>query len=166
MVEWTVRVVRIRTTHDGGGRECGVVMGMGATGELALAELRREGEALGQRLAQEAAEAFEANEARIRAAEEDRREREAARGHHTIPIEAWRRQQAPRWAGRLAKWPRYWWFEVTDVRLTPALMEGGGSGWQAYGTLAQVDQPEQAHASGPAPGPYSDIPGVPEPPGR
>ena len=157
MVEWTVRVVRIRTTHDGGGRECGVVTGMGATVELALAELQHKGEALGQRLAQEAAEAFEADEARFRAAEEaaeeDRREREAARGHRTIPIEAWRGQQAPRWARRLAKWPRYWWFEVTDVRLTPAPMEGGCSGWQAYGTLAQIDQPERADAAGGAPGP-------------
>ena len=29
-------------------------------------------------------------------------------------------------------------FEVVDVRLTPGVMEGGGDGWLAYGTLVNV----------------------------
>ena len=38
---------------------------------------------------------------------------------------------------------REWRFEVVDG-LTPALMEGGGSGWLAYGTLAWEGHPQQA----------------------
>jgi hypothetical protein len=35
-----------------------------------------------------------------------------------------------------------WRFEVVDVRLVPALMEGGESGWLAYGTLlSEGEQP-------------------------
>jgi hypothetical protein len=30
-----------------------------------------------------------------------------------------------------------WQFEVVDVRLTVAVMDGGGNGWLAYGTLAR-----------------------------
>ena len=34
--------------------------------------------------------------------------------------------------------PQEWRFEVVDVRLAPALVEGGESGWMAYGTLLSV----------------------------
>jgi hypothetical protein len=32
-------------------------------------------------------------------------------------------------------------FEVVDVRITAGAMEGEGSGWLAYGTLARIYQP-------------------------
>src|SRR5260370_1744289 len=72
MVERIARVVRIRTTRDGGGRACGIVTGMGATPQLALAELRREAEGLAQQAGQEAKEAAEkaAQEAAEKAAQE------------------------------------------------------------------------------------------------
>jgi hypothetical protein len=38
-----------------------------------------------------------------------------------------------------------WRFEVADVNLAPALMEGGESGWLAYGTL--LSEGEQPHRS-------------------
>lgn len=44
--------------------------------------------------------------------------------------------------------PREYWFEVVDVRLTPAPGEGGGSGWLAYGTLAWMDPPRQVTTTG------------------
>jgi hypothetical protein len=41
--------------------------------------------------------------------------------------------------------PQVWRFEVVDVRLAPALMEGGESGWLAYGTLlSEGEQPPLA----------------------
>ena len=41
--------------------------------------------------------------------------------------------------------PQVWRFEVVDVRLAPALIEGGESGWLAYGTLlSEGEQPPLA----------------------
>jgi hypothetical protein len=41
--------------------------------------------------------------------------------------------------------PQVWRFEVVDVRLAPALMEGGERGWLAYGTLlSEGEQPPLA----------------------
>jgi hypothetical protein len=48
---------------------------------------------------------------------------------------------------------RRWGFEVVDVRVVPARLEGGGPGWLAYGTLAW-DLP------GPG-GTAAGVPGVP-----
>jgi hypothetical protein len=44
--------------------------------------------------------------------------------------------------------PREYWFEVVDVRLTPAPGEGGGGGWLAYGTLAREGPPRQVTTTG------------------
>ena len=43
------------------------------------------------------------------------------------------------WGGRppASSEPEVLRFEVVDVRLTPGVMEGGGSGWLAYGTLVR-----------------------------
>jgi hypothetical protein len=144
MAEWIARVEMIRTTADGGGDRCGVVTGMGPTPELALDELRHAGEALGQRLFQEKAEAAEAaeadkaakREAEARAAYETDRDARAKDGVHVPPF-----RWPPRgWEGARGR-PRRegWWsgrFEVVGVRLTPTPEEGGRSGWLAYGTLA------------------------------
>lgn len=151
MVEWTARVVMIRTTRDGDGRWCGIVTGMGATPELALAELRREGEALGQQVGQEAAQAAQVAKKAAKKAADDRRaeirHREAARdGVHRPP--AGFQQQAEESVGDKPQddGPRYWRFEVVDVRLTPAPEEGGRSGWLAYGTLAWEGEDGRAYS--------------------
>jgi hypothetical protein len=152
MVEWIARVEMIRTTADGGGGWCGVVTGMGATPELALAELRREGKELGRRLVQEEAEAVETAEA-AKAAErqaKDRTDYEARRikvleeeHRHLVPYEAdlqAREREAAHRRKPRDEGPRLRRFEVVDVRLTPALEEGGRSGWLAYGTLARLGE--------------------------
>ena len=152
MVKWIAQVEILRTTADGGGDWCGVVTGMGATPELALDGLRREGEALGQRLVQKDAEAIEAAEAKKWAdeerAEENRRADEARRRadeglprKHPVPIEVWRKHQEGRLGKRRGEGSWIGRFEVVDVRLTPAPEEGGPSGWLAYGTLAREGEP-------------------------
>ena len=42
MADWTVSVVRMRTTSGGGGNAVGIVTGLGATPEQALAALRQQ----------------------------------------------------------------------------------------------------------------------------
>jgi hypothetical protein len=135
MVDWTARVVGIRTTRDGGGRACGIVTGMGATPQLALDDLRSEAEGLAQQVGQEATEAAKADwEAAKQAA--------GRRGEPPPPVLPWR-SATKRLDYR---------FEVVDVRLTPTLMEDGGSGWLAYGTLVheaklQADEARHERAS-------------------
>jgi hypothetical protein len=157
MVEWITRLEMIRTTADGGGGWCGVVMGMGATPELALAELRGQGEELARRLVQEEAEAFEAAEAvkaakaagrlaEARDAYEARRIKVLEEEHrHVVPWEAvleGEKRQAWRGLEPRDDRPRLCRFEIVDVRLTPAPEEGGRDGWLAYGTLAWAGQPQ------------------------
>ena len=158
MVDSAARVVRIRTTQDDGGPACGIVTGMGATPQLALDELRHEAEGLAQQAGREANEVFEkagpgglyaaAKEKARKAAEktggwkpsmEERRSAKTPRYVHGPPEGAPRRMASGSGPpGVVPSWsrPREWRFEVVDVRLTPALMEGEGSGWLAYGTLA------------------------------
>jgi hypothetical protein len=155
MVEWITRLEVIRTTADGCGGWCGIVTGMDATPELALAELRREGEELARRLVEEESEAFEAAEA-AKAAEAVRRlaeARDAYEARRMKVLEEERRRLVP-WEVVLEEEKRKVWlgleprddrprlcrFEVVDVRLTPALEEGGPGGWLAYGTLAWVGE--------------------------
>ena len=85
---------------------CDVVTGLGATPELAVAALHANAAEAAQKIGQQTAELVEAAE---------------RRGEHPPESET-------RW--------RSWEFEVNDVRLTPNPMEGGSSGWVAYGTLA------------------------------
>src|SRR5216683_1536940 len=166
MRDWITRVVRIRTTHDGAGRARGIVTGMGATPRLALAELRREAEGLAQQAGQEAQAAQAAREAAEKAAEEPA---EVARRRAQDLPDGGRRASALRTSGRpeparpasgqrsvipVDSGPPEWRFEVVDVRLTPALMEGGGSGWLAYGTLAREGNPPQASTTGAGSGSY------------
>jgi hypothetical protein len=140
MVKWIAQVETIRTTADGAGSSCGVVTGRGATPEQAQAELRRTGEELAWRLVQEEA-AVEADKAAKGVAEEraayeaesDRVQKEEHRVRVPLP-----REREP-WHGRK---PRFFRFEVVDVRLTPAPEEGGRSGWLAYGTLARLGEPQ------------------------
>ena len=116
MVHWTARVVTIRTTRDGTGRAYDVVMGLGATPELAMAALRIEAE----KAAQRAVEGTSAAKKAMSAADQ----RAGIAFGEPMP--------QPQSGTR---------FEVVDVRFTPSSMEGGGSGWLAYGTLASDPNP-------------------------
>jgi hypothetical protein len=170
MVDSAARVVRIRTTQDDSGGACGIVTGMGATPQLALDELRHEAEGLARQAGREANEVFEkagpgglgaASKEKARKAagktgawKPERRSAETSGLVHGPPEGARRRMAGP--PGVVPSWsrPREWRFEVVDVRLTPGLMEGGGSGWLAYGTLAWERGPRQASTTDAGSGSY------------
>jgi hypothetical protein len=173
MGDWIARVVRIRTTRDGGGHACGIVTGMGATPQLALAELRREAEGLAEQAGEEAKEAAgKAAQAAAGKADEEaaeaarRRAQDRAASVHPVPARSSGRpasalgfgvapsSSGPRRVVPSSSGPREWRFEVVDVRLMPALMEGRGSGWLAYGTLAWEGHPPQASTTGAGSGSY------------
>jgi hypothetical protein len=136
--DWVARVVGIRTTSGGPGSAWGVVAGMGATPGQALTELKGEAESL---LAQEAGAVRETNAVADAEAEEER----------AAGFERWRRTRRPAAEGFSRgeevpppfayrggrREPEERRFEVVDVRLMPAQLEGGGSGWLAYGTLVR-----------------------------
>jgi hypothetical protein len=123
--DWPFHVVRIRTTHDAGGRAYDVTAGIGATPQLALAELWRKAKTLAQQAANEAAA---------------KGEQPMVRRSNQSATASWVSQQALR-------------FEVVDVRLTPAVMEDGDSGWLAYGTLAREGESPRASTTGRRPRP-------------
>ena len=132
--DWVARVVGVRTTSVGAGSAWGVVAGMGGTPGQALAELRGEAESV---LAREAGAVREANAEADEKAEQERAEGferwlkarpHAARGDEVPP------HLAPRGPRRE---PEERTFEIVDVRLVPGVMENGGSGWLAYGTLVR-----------------------------
>jgi hypothetical protein len=105
MGESDARVRAIRTTGDGAGRAFGIVTGMAATPDEALAELRRNAEAQAESL-----------DHRTPGEQRADRLRELDDPFESVPA---------------------WQFEVVDVRLTVVVMDGGGNGWLAYGTLAK-----------------------------
>jgi hypothetical protein len=114
-----VSVVTIRTTSDSPWRAepkwpaQGIVTGMGLSPELALKELEQQT----QTRAEKVAEPYNTPDS-------------------PPIIKEFRRQ------GRLpedpADVPKQWRFEVVDVRLAPAVIEGK-NGWLAYGTLLSED---------------------------
>jgi hypothetical protein len=108
MTEYGAPVSTIRTTGDGVGRAYGIVTGMAATPDEALAELRRNAEAQTKSLPS-------TKLVEHRAETPDERLAEAVEG--PAPAEQ-----------------IYVRYEVVDVRL---VMDGGGKGWLAYGTLAE-----------------------------
>jgi hypothetical protein len=152
MSDWAARVVVIRTTDDGGGRACGIVTGMGATPVAALGELRREAQELAQ---QEGPAAQAATPAGPAWRPRPRRSRSVAwaatptntdlagaamvraQGGGNRGRAATAADHARGWGGLepASSEPQVLRFEVVDVRLTPGVMEGGVSGWLAYGTL-------------------------------
>jgi hypothetical protein len=146
----------------------------------------KEAQRAGERVAQaaEAREAHEANvmretEAQQERAEEDRFQEEVRRWEERleryyrehpgtrgtgVPVHAVgprptraanrnKRDDEPRDAG-----PREYWFEVIDVRLTPAPGKGGGRGWLAYGTLAWEGSPRQVTTTGSGSGSHAADP--------
>jgi hypothetical protein len=113
----TVPAVTIRTTSDSNWRALGIVTGMGLSPELALKELKQDS----QTQAEKAAEPHSTPDAPARAP------------YHPpptakVPTKGTRRATTP------AVVPMEWRFEVVDVRLAPAVIEGK-NGWLAYGTL-------------------------------
>jgi hypothetical protein len=114
---------------------------MGGTPGRALAELRSEAESV---LVQEAGAVREAN-----AEADEKAERERAEG-----FERWRNARRPPAGGHsrgeevpphLAprgprREPEERTFEIVDVRLVPGVIENGGSGWLAYGTLVRESE--------------------------
>jgi hypothetical protein len=161
MVNWTASVARIRTTHDGSGRAYGIVTGMGVIPTAALAALQGEAETQAAKAA-EATARQEAEARQMAAAKKppaprttavaplwakpsgarsdesaERRVPARPRGEKPRPV-----KPAP--AKPQDDGPRHYVFEVVDVRLTPAKMEDGGSGWLAYGTLAWEGYSRQA----------------------
>jgi hypothetical protein len=162
MVNSAGRVVRIRTTQDHYGRVCGIVTGTGATPQDALDELRNEASKLAQQAGQERNEPLEeAAAARARRAAEEAAQK--AQQEARRPVKSrWesgppggRRRPAEPSSGSGA---REWRFEVVDVRLTPAVLEGRTIVWLAYGTLAW--EPE-ASTTRKTSGSYGGIPGRP-----
>lgn len=164
----------LRTTSGASGPARCIVTGMGSTPELALGVLRQAAEEEAQRAGEQAAQAAEALEADVksetearqkqekedRLREERRRKEERRQKYHSQHPEHGNRgvpkelvgdrprpvkppDDVPRDVG-----PRKYWFEVVDVRLTPAHEEGGGSGWLAYGTLAWEGSPRQVTTTG------------------
>jgi hypothetical protein len=144
---WVARVVRIRTTHDVGGPTYGVATGMGATPQLALDELQREARTLAQKAAQEAVSRGEQPPTLYIPPGSSPTTRPAWQSPPPVSAPTAR----PAWEPPTTRpaWETLdYRFEVVDVRLTPALMEDGGSGWLAYGTLAH-EAKLRAHGAGP-----------------
>lgn len=139
MVIWTADVVRVRTTHDGVGRTCDVVTGMGATPEQALETLRSEAKRTAQKLEQQAAEEGIEKTAiplqHIDHQEERGHESPHMRTRHKIRTATRVTKPTPSKSKHMS-----WQFEVVDVRLTPGPVDDKGSGWLAYGTLAWEDE--------------------------
>ena len=144
MADWAVSVVRMRTTSGGGGNAVGIVTGMGASPEQALAALRQQGEQLAQQAGDQAAEVADradkkAAERRARAAREaeDRRRAERERLAWGSGVRPTRVQVGSEHRARPPVTParRDLRFEVIDVRLAPAPQDAQSTGWLAYGTL-------------------------------
>ena len=115
----TVHAVTIRTTSDSSGHPHGIVTGLGLRPELALEELKQDA----QTQAENAAKPHStpdaprpASDSHVETAEERKRGRKVSTTRIKIPG------------------PKQWRFEVVDVRLVPAVIEGK-NGWLAYGTL-------------------------------
>jgi hypothetical protein len=128
----TVPAVTIRTTSDGEGYPQGIATAMGQSPELALSALKEQAQTQAEKVATgRSRPGFHRSSASasppLRASETSSGGRpEAALSPHDEPQE--------------------WRFEVVDVRLAPALMEGGERGWLAYGTL--LSDGEQPGAAG------------------
>jgi hypothetical protein len=163
MADWTASVLRMRTTSSGGGNTVGIVTGLGDTPGQALDALRQQAEQLAQQAGEKAAEAADradqkAAERKARAAKEaeDRRRAKRERLRQKSSGSGWPEPLEP---GGPARPPetasvtparRHWWFEVIDVRLTPAPQDAQASGWLAYGTLTFEGAPPQATTTGSA----------------
>ena len=163
MADWTASVLRMRTTSSGGGNTIGIVTGMGATPGQALAALRQQAEQLAQQAGEKAAEAADradkkaaeqkaraAKEAegRRRAEEQRRRQKSGGTGFEALPGP--RHPAQPPETASVTPARRHWWFEVIDVRLTPAPQDARTSDWLAYGTLTFEGAPPRATKAGSA----------------
>jgi hypothetical protein len=148
MAEWTVSLVRMRTTNSGGGNAVGIVTGVGATAEQALNALRQQAEQRAQQAARQATEAADRadqlaaerkarrakqSEARLQA-ERTRRMQEGGGRGIRMPARSPRPAQPPETAD-VTPTRRDWRFEVIDVRLTLPPEDAKTAGWLAYGTL-------------------------------
>jgi hypothetical protein len=109
----TVPAVTIRTTSDSKGHPHGIVTGMSLSPELALIELKQGA----QTQAEKAARPYSTTDPPPRV--------------HPPPT-----AKVPPMGTRVptTPLPKEWRFEVVDVRLAPAMIEGK-NGWLAYGTL-------------------------------
>jgi hypothetical protein len=151
MSDWAAFVVRVRTTDDGSGRACGIVTGMGATPVAALEALGRRAQELAQQEGPAASPASPATpdwrprpgrrsqaatsaNTRLTARAMIRAQGGGNRGRPATDEEARRARGEPEPA---SSGPQVLRFEVVDVRMTPGVMEGGVSGWLAYGTLVR-----------------------------
>ena len=146
MAEWMAVVTRVRTTSGGSGPAEGVITGVGATPAEALAGLWEAAERPARQAVQRVAQAAVTAER----AKRERQRREAVAmavptaGSGSSPeasvpqVSAARKATTPRGVtvpSGAIETRRDWQFEVIDVRLVPAQLEGGNSGWLAYGTL-------------------------------
>ena len=137
MADWTVSVVRMRTTSRDGGNAVGIVAGMSATPEQALAALRQQAEQLAQQAGEQAADVADradkkAAERRARAAQEaeDRRRAERERLTGGSGVKPIRLQLGSEHPARPPVTParRDLRFEVIDVRLNPAPQDAQTTG--------------------------------------
>jgi hypothetical protein len=119
--------VTVRTTNDGAGHPCGVVLGMGVTPWLALADLTRRAQAMLDELAAGAGAAAPEDPA-------------AAEGSDPAQPDPGRNADAS---------PAPVIGEVVGVLFGAGNMESGLPGWCAYGTLRTLDPEIISPQSGP-----------------
>ena len=130
MGSWVGRVVGVRTSSDGAGKAYGLVMGVGASPERARARLWSEAEAQVARMAARPvnpAGGTSASSVSV-ARPADQSSQGVGRRVAAVPLK-------PPSGGSVRSGPPEWRFEVVGVRFAAGVLEGGESGWLAYGTL-------------------------------
>ena len=156
MADWTAIVTRLRTTSGGSGPAEGIVTGMGATPEEALSGLWEPAKRLAREAVQQVATAA--------AAAQRAKGRRYIPSATMAPVAGSKEISVPQvGATRQATTPpgvtpaqiaieirQDWQFEVIDVRVAPARLDGGDPGWLAYGTLVW-DLPGTRGAAAPQP---------------
>jgi hypothetical protein len=134
----TVPAVTIRTTSNSKGHPQGVVTGMGRSPEQALLALEQEAQTQAEKVAAPHSPAAPASRLPSASRVSGRRVMSASGKSTGRPAHP----DNPSFSHDAQL---EWRFEVVDVRLVPALMEAGESGWLAYGTL--LSEGEQPHRS-------------------
>ena len=134
MGSWVGRVVRVRTSSDGAGEAYDLVMGVGASPERALAGLRSEAEARVARMAEVSVKPAGGTAAGSSPPAHSSSGQGSGGGERRLGATPLGRQ--PQSGGSVSSRPPERRFEVVGVRLAAGVLEGGESGWLAYGTLA------------------------------
>jgi hypothetical protein len=140
MGSWVGRVVRVRTSSGGTGEAYDVIMGVGASPQRALAALRSEAREWVRRMAEAPVRPAEGTPTRSVTPAGRSHDRKVTGAGHVVRAEpigprAEERRKALREQRVAHSGQPERRFEVVGVRLTAGVLEGGESGWLAYGTL-------------------------------